>query len=241
MPREYFLKYFLQNEETGADELPPSAGTPAPQDDKAKTLISKLRKEADDATKRAKAAEDRLTAIEQDKELEAAKKAGDFEALKERLALDVSTARESAKKEKDEAVSLLASKDAKFKSQLKRKEIKAAFALVFKPEFIEDFVNNSAYAKQLEVVETEDGDYEVIVVESNSDRTQKYKVDGKKTVPFTIEDWANEIASKKPSAAKPTNRASGDNIPNGNGQNRGSSNFNMNASPQDLVAKSLGF
>ena len=233
-------KYFFQSEEIGADELPASAGSPAPVDDKAKPLISKLRKEIEDATKRAKAAEDRLTAIEQEKELESAKKAGDFESLKERLAIETSAAKETARKEKDEAVSLLATKDAKFKSQLIRKEIKAAFAQVFKSEFIEDFVNNSLYAKQLEVIETDDGDYEVIVIESASDRTQKTKVEGKKTVPFTIEDWANDIAAKKPSAAKAVNKASGDNISHGNGNGRNQNDWIRTASSQDLVARGLG-
>ena len=235
-----FRKYFFQNEETGADDLPPSSGS-APQDDSAKKLISKLRKEADEATKRAKSAEDRLAAIEQDKELESAKKAGDFESLKERLAVDVSTAKEAARKEKDEAVALLDSKDAKFKSQIKKRAIMAAFAKVFRSEALDDLTANPAYANQLDVIETDDGDYDVIVVESNSDRTQRYKVDGKKTVPFTLDDWANEIAVKKSLYAKPLNKASGDNIAYGNGQSRNSNNFNLSASSQDLVAKGLGF
>jgi len=91
----------------------------------------------------------------------------------------------------------------------------------------------------LEAIENEDGEYEVIVVESVKDRTQRFKVVDKKTVPFTIEDWANEIAAKKPSAAKPLNRASGDNIPNGSGK-RQTSDFNRTADPMDLVKKGLG-
>jgi hypothetical protein len=144
-----------------------------------------------------------------------------------------------AKKLEEEALQRLEEKDAKVKQQFIKKEIKAAFAQVFRSEFLDDLTNNPAYAKQLEAIENEDGEYEVIVVESVKDRTQRFKVVDKKTVPFTIEDWANEIAAKKPSAAKPLNRASGDNIPNGSGK-RQTSDFNRTADPMDLVKKGLG-
>jgi hypothetical protein len=195
--------------------------------------------QADAAEKRAKQLEAQLKERERLDEEERAKRTGDFESLKERLLTETAAKEAAAKKREEEALQRLEEKDAKFKEQFIKKEIKAAFAQVFKSEFLDDFTNNPAYAKQLEAVENEDGDLEVIVVESVKDRTQRFKVVDKKTVPFTIEDWANEIAAKKPSAAKPLNRASGDNIPNGSGK-RQTSDFNRTADPMDLVKKGLG-
>jgi hypothetical protein len=195
--------------------------------------------QADAAEKRAKQLEAQLKERERLDEEERAKRTGDFESLKERLLTETAAKEAAAKKREEEALQRLEEKDAKFKEQFIKKEIKAAFAQVFKSEFLDDFTNNPAYAKQLEAVENEDGDLEVIVVESVKDRTQRFKVVDKKTVPFTIEDWANEIAAKKPSAAKPLNRASGDNIPNGSGK-RQTSDFNRTADPMDLVKRGLG-
>lgn len=242
MPRNYFFKYPLLNEEGGADPVDEiGSGTSSSDgEDKVKALLKKLRTESDEATKRAKAAEDRLKQIEEANREKLAKEEGDYNALKERLLAETSAKESAAKKREEEAIAQLQSKDSRFKSQFKKKEIKAAFAQVFKSEFLDDLINNPTYEKQLEVVETDDGEYEVIVCESLKDRTQRFKVVDKKTVPFTVEDWANEIAAKKPTAAKPVNRASGDNVPYGNGKSRSQNDFNLNAPPQDLVAKSLG-
>ena len=244
MPKEYFL----QNEESGADSTDGASSgatdevkTPAKpeEDDTVKRTLKKLRDEADAANKRAKQLEEQLKEKERLDEEERAKRTGDFETLKERLLTETAAKETAAKKREEEALARLEEKDAKVKQQFIKKEIKAAFAQVFKSEFLDDLTNNPAYAKQLEAIENEDGEYEVIVVESVKDRTQRFKVVDKKTVPFTIEDWANEIAAKKPSAAKPLNRASGDNIPNGSGK-RQTSDFNRTADPMDLVKKGLG-
>jgi hypothetical protein len=244
MPKEYFL----QNEESGADSTDGASSgatdevkTPAKpeEDDTVKRTLKKLRDEADAANKRAKQLEEQLKEKERLDEEERAKRTGDFETLKERLLTETAAKETAAKKREEEALQRLEEKDAKVKQQFIKKEIKAAFAQVFKSEFLDDLTNNPAYAKQLEAIENEDGEYEVIVVESVKDRTQRFKVVDKKTVPFTIEDWANEIAAKKPSAAKPHNRASGDNIPNGSGK-RQTSDFNRTADPMDLVKRGLG-
>lgn len=254
-----FRNYFYQNEEKGADstdgatdgasngasngEVKGEVKAPAKpeEDDTIKRTLKKLRDEADAANKRAKQLEDQLKERERLDEEERAKRTGDFETLKERLLTETAAKETAAKQREQEALTRLEEKDARFKSQFKKKEIKAAFAQVFKAEFLDDLINNPAYEKQLEVVENDDGEYEVIVVESAKDRTQRFKVVDKKTVPFTVEDWANEIAAKKPSAAKPVNRASGDNIANGNGNRRGNNDFNLTASANDLTAKALGF
>lgn len=251
MPRQYFRKFPLQNEATDADATNESVSSGATdeakskakpeEDDTVKRTFKKLRDEADTANKRAKQLEDQLKEREKLDEEEKAKRTGDFETLKERLLTETAAKETAAKQREQEALTKLEEKDARFKSQFKKKEIKAAFAQVFKSEFLDDLINNSAYEKQLEVVENDDGEYEVIVVESIKDRTQRFKVVDKKTVPFTVEDWANEIASKKPSAAKPVNRASGDNISHGNGGRRGNNDFNLTASANDLTAKALGF
>jgi hypothetical protein len=244
MPKEYFL----QNEENGAESTDGvSSGNAtdevkqpeSEENETVKVTLKKLRLQADAAEKRAKQLEAQLRERERLDEEERAKRTGDFESLKERLLTETAAKEAAAKKREEEALQRLEEKDAKFKEQFIKKEIKAAFAQVFKSEFLDDFTNNPAYAKQLEAVENEDGDLEVIVVESVKDRTQRFKVVDKKTVPFTIEDWANEIAAKKPSAAKPLNRASGDNIPNGSGK-RQTSDFNRTADPMDLVRKGLG-
>jgi len=244
MPKEYFL----QNEESGAeptdgvssgsvtDEV--KAAAKPEEDDAVKRTFKKLRDEVEAANKKAKQLEEQLKERERLDEEERAKRTGDFESLKERLLTETAAKETAAKKREEEALARLEEKDAKVKQQFIKKEIKAAFAQVFKSEFLDDLTNNPAYAKQLEAVENEDGEYEVIVVESVKDRTQRFKVVDKKTVPFTIEDWANEIAAKKPSAAKPLNRASGDNIPNGSGK-RQASDFNRTADPLDLIKKSL--
>jgi hypothetical protein len=244
MPKEYFL----QNEESGAESTDgvssgatdePKAPAKPDEDDTVKRTLKKLRDEADAANKRAKQLEEQLKEKEKLDEEERAKRTGDFETLKERLLTETAAKEAAAKKREEEALQRLEEKDAKVKQQFIKKEIKAAFAQVFKSEFLDDLTNNPAYAKQLEAIENEDGEYEVIVVESVKDRTQRFKVVDKKTVPFTIEDWANEIAAKKPSAAKPLNRASGDNIPNGSGK-RQTSDFNRTADPMDLVKRGLG-
>lgn len=243
-----FRNYFYQNEESGADSTDGvSSGatdevkTPAKpeEDDAVKRTFKKLRDEVEAANKKAKQLEEQLKERERLDEEERAKRTGDFESLKERLLTETAAKETAAKKREEEALAKLEEKDAKVKQQFIKKEIKAAFAQVFKSEFLDDLTNNPAYAKQLEAIENEDGEYEVIVVESVKDRTQRFKVVDKKTVPFTIEDWANEIAAKKPSAAKPLNRASGDNIPNGSGK-RQTSDFNRTADPMDLVKKGLG-
>jgi len=243
-----FRNYFYQNEESGADSTDGvSSGasdevkTPAKpeEDDTVKRTLRKLRDELSAAQALVKQKDDQLKEKERLDEEERAKRTGDFESLKERLLTETAAKETAAKKREEEALQRLEEKDAKVKQQFIKKEIKAAFAQVFKSEFLDDLTNNPAYAKQLEAIENEDGEYEVIVVESVKDRTQRFKVVDKKTVPFTIEDWANEIAAKKPSAAKPLNRASGDNIPNGSGkrQNHG---FALTADPMDLVKKGLG-
>ena len=244
MPKEYFL----QNEEIGADSTDGASSgatdevkTPAKpeEDDTVKRTLRKLRDELSAAQALVKQKDDQLKEKERLDEEERAKRTGDFESLKERLLTETAAKETAAKKREEEALQRLEEKDAKVKQQFIKKEIKAAFAQVFKSEFLDDLTNNPAYAKQLEAIENEDGEYEVIVVESVKDRTQRFKVVDKKTVPFTIEDWANEIAAKKPSAAKPLNRASGDNIPNGSGK-RQTSDFNRTADPMDLVKKGLG-
>jgi len=243
-----FRNYFYQNEEVGADSTDGvssgatddvKAPAKTEEDDTVKRTLRKLRDEADAANKRAKQLEEQLKEKEKLDEEERAKRTGDFETLKERLLTETAAKETAAKKREEEALQRLEEKDAKVKQQFIKKEIKAAFAQVFKSEFLDDLTNNPAYAKQLEAIENEDGEYEVIVVESVKDRTQRFKVVDKKTVPFTIEDWANEIAAKKPSAAKPLNRASGDNIPNGSGK-RQTSDFNRTADPMDLVKRGLG-
>ncbi len=249
MPRQYFRKFPLQNEATDADATNEDVSSGATdetktkpeENDTVKLTLTKLRRQADAAEKRAKEAEDRLSQREKLDEEEKAKRTGDFEALKERLLTETAAKENAAKQREQEALTKLEEKDARFKSQFKKKEIKAAFAQVFRSEFLDDLINNSAYEKQLDVVENDDGEYEVIVVESVKDRTQRFKVVDKKTVPFTVEDWANEIAAKKPLAAKPTNKASGDNIANSDGNRRGSNDFNLTASAGDLTAKALGF
>jgi hypothetical protein len=242
-----FRNYFYQNEEVGADSTDGvssgatddvKAPAKTEEDDTVKRTLRKLRDEADAANKRAKQLEEQLKEKEKLDEEERAKRTGDFETLKERLLTETAAKETAAKKREEEALQRLEEKDAKVKQQFIKKEIKAAFAQVFKSEFLDD-LTNPAYAKQLEEIENEDGEYEVIVVESVKDRTQRFKVVDKKTVPFTIEDWANEIAAKKPSAAKPLNRASGDNIPNGSGK-RQTSDFNRTADPMDLVKRGLG-
>lgn len=247
-----FRNYFYQNEATDAnatnesvssgatDEQPKNKAKPE-EDDTVKRTLKKLREELAAAQNLAKEKDAQLKERERLDEEEKAKRTGDFETLKERLLTETAAKETAAKQREQEALTRLEEKDARFKSQFKKKEIKAAFAQVFKPEFLDDLINNPAYEKQLEVVENDDGEYEVIVVESVKDRTQRFKVVDKKTVPFTVEDWANEIAAKKPSAAKPTNRASGDNIANGNGNRRGNNDFNLTASANDLTAKALGF
>ena len=244
-----FRNYFYQNEATDGDTTnesvssgatdEPKAPAKTEEDDTVKRTLRKLRDEADAANKRAKQLEEQLKEKEKLDEEERAKRTGDFETLKERLLTETAAKETAAKKREEEALQRLEEKDAKVKQQFIKKEIKAAFAQVFKSEFLDDLTNNPAYAKQLEAIENEDGEYEVIVVESVKDRTQRFKVVDKKTVPFTIEDWANEIAAKKPSAAKPLNRASGDNIPNGSGK-RQTSDFNRTADPMDLVKRGLG-
>ena len=243
-----FRNYFYQNEESGADSTDgvssgatdePKAPAKPDEDDTVKRTLKKLRDEADAANKRAKQLEDQIKERDRLDEEERAKKTGDFAKFKDQLLTETAAEKAAAKKREEEALARLEEKDAKVKQQFIKKEIKAAFAQVFKSEFLDDLTNNPAYAKQLEAIENEDGEYEVIVVESVKDRTQRFKVVDKKTVPFTIEDWANEIAAKKPSAAKPLNRASGDNIPNGSGK-RQTSDFNRTADPMDLVKRGLG-
>lgn len=243
-----FRNYFYQNEESGADSTDSvSSGAtdevkaPAKQeeDDTVKRTLKKLRDELNAAQALVKQKDEQLKEKERLDEEERAKRTGDFAKLKEQLLTETAAEKAAAKKREEEALQRLEEKDAKVKQQFIKKEIKAAFAQVFKSEFLDDLTNNPAYAKQLEAIENEDGEYEVIVVESVKDRTQRFKVVDKKTVPFTIEDWANDIAAKKPSAAKPLNRASGDNIPNGSGK-RQTSDFNRTADPMDLVKKGLG-
>lgn len=243
-----FKNYFYQNEENGAestDSVSSSATdevkAPAKpeEDDTVKRTLKKLRDELNAAQALVKQKDEQLKEKERLDEEERAKRTGDFAKLKEQLLTETAAEKAAAKKREEEALARLEEKDAKVKQQFIKKEIKAAFAQVFKSEFLDDLTNNPAYAKQLEAIENEDGEYEVIVVESVKDRTQRFKVVDKKTVPFTIEDWANEIAAKKPSAAKPLNRASGDNIPNGSGK-RQTSDFNRTADPMDLVKKGLG-
>jgi hypothetical protein len=244
-----FRNYFYQNEEIGADSTDGvSSGSatdevkaPAKpeEDDTVKRTLKKLRDELNAAQALVKQKDEQLKEKERLDEEERAKRTGDFAKLKEQLLTETAAEKAAAKKREEEALQRLEEKDAKVKQQFIKKEIKAAFAQVFRSEFLDDLTNNPAYAKQLEAIENEDGEYEVIVVESVKDRTQRFKVVDKKTVPFTIEDWANEIAAKKPSAAKPLNRASGDNIPNGSGK-RQTSDFNRTADPMDLVKKGLG-
>jgi hypothetical protein len=244
-----FRNYFYQNEESGADSTDGvSSGSatdevkaPAKpeEDDTVKRTLKKLRDELNAAQALVKQKDEQLKEKERLDEEERAKRTGDFAKLKEQLLTETAAEKAAAKKREEEALQRLEEKDAKVKQQFIKKEIKAAFAQVFRSEFLDDLTNNPAYAKQLEAIENEDGEYEVIVVESVKDRTQRFKVVDKKTVPFTIEDWANEIAAKKPSAAKPLNRASGDNIPNGSGK-RQTSDFNRTADPMDLVKKGLG-
>jgi hypothetical protein len=242
-----FRNYFYQNEEIGADSTDGvSSGAtdevkaPAKpeEDDTVKRTLKKLRDELNAAQALVKQKDEQLKEKERLDEEERAKRTGDFAKLKEQLLTETAAEKAAAKKREEEALQRLEEKDAKVKQQFIKKEIKAAFAQVFRSEFLDDLTNNPAYAKQLEAIENEDGEYEVIVVESVKDRTQRFKVVDKKTVPFTIEDWANEIAAKKPSAAKPLNRASGDNIPNGSGK-RQTNDFNRNADPLDLIKKSL--
>lgn len=243
-----FRNYFYQNEESGADSTDsvssgatdePKAPAKQEEDDTVKRTLKKLRDELNAAQALVKQKDEQLKEKERLDEEERAKRTGDFAKLKEQLLTETAAEKAAAKKREEEALQRLEEKDAKVKQQFIKKEIKAAFAQVFKSEFLDDLTNNPAYAKQLEAIENEDGEYEVIVVESVKDRTQRFKVVDKKTVPFTIEDWANEIAAKKPSAAKPLNRASGDNIPNGSGK-RQTSDFNRTADPMDLVKKGLG-
>jgi hypothetical protein len=247
-----FRNYFYQNEATDADATNESTSSSATdeqakstakseEDDTVKRTLRKLREEADAANKRAKLLEDQLKERERLDAEERAKRTGDYEILKKQTIESADAKVAAAEKRAQEALERIEATEKSKKNTLKRSELKTAFSRVFHEDIVEDLLANKKYLKLIDIVEDEDGDYEVIVFQSEKDQTQRFKSVDKKYVPFTLADLVEEIAAKKPTAAKPTNRASGDNIANGNGNRRGNNDFNLTASANDLTAKALGF
>ena len=249
MPRQYFRKFPLQNEATDGDttnESVSSGATDEPkapakpeEDDTVKRTLKKLREEAEVANKRAKQLEDRLKERERLDEEEKAKRTGDFETWKERIRAETAAQIEAERKARLDEVSATTKDAEELKQEWKHEKIVSAFSKFLKPEFAERFAKIEDYNKLVEVTRSDNGRYSVVVVESLTDRTPRFKSDGKKTVPFTLDDLADQIANEIPTAAKPLNRASGDNIPNGSGK-RQTSDFNRTADPMDLVKRGLG-
>jgi hypothetical protein len=243
-----FRNYFYQNEESGAeptdgvssgsvtDEV--KAAAKPEEDDTVKRTLKKLREEAEAANKRAKQLEDRLKERERLDEEEKAKRTGDFETWKERIRAETAAQIEAERKARADEVSATTKDSEELKQEWKHEKIVSAFSKFLKPEFAERFAKIEDYNKLVEVTRSDNGRYSVVVVESLTDRTPRFKSDGKKTVPFTLDDLADQIANEIPTAAKPLNRASGDNIPNGSGK-RQMSDFNRTADPLDLIKKSL--
>lgn len=241
------FKYFYQNEEDGADVVDAVSAAPqtAPkvnteEDDTVKKTLKKLRDEADAANKRAKQLEEQLKERQRLDEEEKAKRTGDFEQWKERLRSETAAQIEAERKARIEEVSATVSDAESLKQEWKHEKIVSAFSKYLKPEFAERFAKIPDYQNLVEVTKNDNGRYSIVVVESLSDRTPRFKSDGKKTVPFTLDDLADLIANEIPTAAKPLNRASGDNIANGNGNGKGGSNWNMTASPTELTARAIG-
>jgi hypothetical protein len=252
MPRQYFRKFPLQNEATDADatnesvssgatdEQPKGKAKPE-EDDTVKRTLKKLREELAAAQNLAKEKDAQLKERERLDEEERAKRTGDYEILKKQTIESADAKVAAAEKREREALERVEATEKSKKNTLKRSELKTAFSRVFHEDIVEDLLANKKYLKLIDIVEDEDGDYEVIVFQSEKDQTQRFKSVDKKYVPFTLADLVEEIASKKPTAAKPVNRASGDNIANGNGNRRGNNDFNLTASANDLTAKALGF
>lgn len=253
MPRQYFKRFPLQNEATDADVINESASSGATDevkapvkpskpedDDTVKRTLKKLREELAAAQNLAKEKDAQLKEREKRDEEERAKRTGDFESWKERIRAETAAQIEAERKARLDEVSAT-SKDAEdLKQEWKHEKIVSAFSKFLKPEVAEKFAKVPDYKNLVEVEKGENGRYSIVVVESLSDRTPRFKSDGKKTVPFTLDDLAEQIANEIPTVAMPINKASGDNISHGNGR-RGNNDFNLTASANDLTAKALGF
>ena len=250
MPRQYFRKFPLQNEATDGDttnESVSSGATDEPkapakpeEDDTVKRTLKKLREEAEAANKRAKQLEDRLKERERLDEEEKAKRTGDFETWKERIRAETAAQIEAEKKARADEVSATSKDAEELKEEWKHEKIVSSFSKYLKKEVAEKFAKVPDYKDLVEVTRGANGKYTIVVVESLTDRTPRFKSDGnKKTVPFTIDDLAEQVANEMPTLAMPINKASGDNIPNGSGK-RQTSDFNRTADPMDLVKKGLG-
>ena len=241
-----FKKYFFQSEETGADTTnngvaAPAIAQPKDGDDTVKRTIAAIRAERDVAIKKAADAEARWKEREDKDEEAKAKQSGDFETWKERIRVETTAQIEAERKDKMDKISATESDSLSLKAEWKMEKIISAFSKVLRPEFVEKFARIPDYQELVEVVKNDKGRYSIVIVESADDRTPRFKSDGKKTVPFTIDDLALLVANEVPTAASPINKASGDNISHGNGQGHSRNNFNRTATAQDLVADGLGF
>ena len=244
-----FRNYFYQNEESGAeptdgvssdgatDEV--KAPVKTGDEDKLDYTLKKVRKELEAAQKLVKEKDAQLKERERLDEEARARETGNYELLKKQTIESADAKVAAAEKREREALEKLEATERSKKNTLKRSELKTAFSRVFHEDIVEDLLANKKYLKLIDIAEDEEGDYEVIVFQSEKDQTQRFKTVDKKYVPFTLADLVEEIASKKPTAAKPLNRASGDNIPNGSGK-RQTNDFNRTADPMDLVKKGLG-
>jgi len=208
-----FKEYFLQNEEIGAESTD-SVSSGATDEPKAPA-----KPEEDDTVKR--------TLKKLREEAEAANK---------RAAAQI----EAEKKARVDEVSATSKDAEELKEEWKHEKIVSSFSKYLKKEVAEKFAKVPDYKDLVEVTRGANGKYTIVVVESLTDRTPRFKSDGnKKTVPFTIDDLAEQIANEMPTLAESINKASGDNIPYGSGK-RQTSDFNRTADPMDLVKRGLG-
>lgn len=250
MPREFWNRFPYQSEETGdqgdasgasgnnvetTEDTKPVEKTYSPEF--VKTLRENERKLAREAADLKK----QLAEIQAKQEEEAAAKKGDYEALKKQTLEEnarIKAEKEKALAEKEQEVANIT---AKHERRLKRESLKSAFTGVFNSDAIEDLLANETYAKALKIVENESGDLNVIVVDSDGDPRLKVEKGGK-TVPFTVDDLAWELAEKKPSLALPRNQASGDGMPARNGRRfkDGVDPSKMSAAERIAYGRSIG-
>jgi len=212
-----FKRY--QNEEGGADNLPPSAGAP-PEKTYDKAFVDKLRDREKLLEKEATDAKKKYDDIVKLQDEEKAKKAGDFEALKSQLLKDTDAQIQTAKKEKQELEVSASNERLLLLNNIKVEKLRSSLTRVIDAEYLDDIIENPKTQNLLDVVH-ENGVYKVVVVESISDRTQRFKVEKGKSVPFTVDDLANEIAEKRTKIAKPLNQSSGDGFNGTGGRNKG--------------------
>jgi hypothetical protein len=244
MPRKFWNRFPFQSEENGdlGDSSAASATTETiiPEKVYSAEFVAKLRESERKAAKEAAEAKRELAEARAAKEESEAAKKGDYEALKQRTLEDNAKIRS----EKDKAI---ADKDkqlnettAKYDNRLKRASLKAAFKGVFNPDAIDDMLANEAYYKALKVVEDESGEESIIVIDGDKD--PRFKVVAGKTLPFTIDDFIEELAQKKPNLALARNQSSGDGMPARNGRRfkDGIDPSKMSAQERIAYGRSLG-